>query len=164
MVRETTDHGPFNSWDRQPFFVDRGGVGTFEPLRNVVTGNFMMNQENPQEAIDNDDGSAYYDTHHNFFPFSSGVLLMTSDGVRALAQPIEAAESEGRGSERCIQFRFLAHLFFLKNFPGKWPVKAGFSALLCRGSRTATCRVWGFEGAHTEKCTPALVWEPPLQG
>ena len=27
-----------------------------------------------QEATDNDDGSAYYDTHHNFFPFSEGGL------------------------------------------------------------------------------------------
>ena len=25
---------------------------------------------NPQEATDNDDGSCYYNTHHNFFPFS----------------------------------------------------------------------------------------------
>ena len=28
----------------------------------------------PQEATDNDDGSCYYNTHHNFFPFSSGGL------------------------------------------------------------------------------------------
>lgn len=33
-----------------------------------------MNDYNPQEAVDNDDGSCFYETHHNFFPFSTGGL------------------------------------------------------------------------------------------
>jgi len=33
-----------------------------------------INNFNPQEATDNDDGSAFYNTHHNFFPFSVGGL------------------------------------------------------------------------------------------
>ena len=102
MVRETQDHGTFNSWNRQPFFVKswtnmtrvarRGGGGgevedvvgeeageagedgTYVPLYNEIRGNFWMNDYNPQEATDNDDNSAYYETHHNFFPFSTGGL------------------------------------------------------------------------------------------
>eukprot|EP00040_Diaphanoeca_grandis_P029129 m.169705 g.169705 ORF g.169705 m.169705 type:complete len:918 (-) comp31584_c0_seq1:57-2810(-) len=74
MVRETQDHGSFNSWDRQPFYVQRDGVSTYVPLYNEITGNFWMNDYNPQEAVDNDDGSAYYETHHNVFAFASGGL------------------------------------------------------------------------------------------
>ena len=33
-----------------------------------------MNDYNSQEAVDNDDDSCYYNTHHNFFPFSSAGL------------------------------------------------------------------------------------------
>jgi len=74
MVRETQDHGSFNSWDRQPFFVERNGKGTYVPLYNEITRNFWINDYNPQEAVDNDDGSNYYNTHHNFFPLSTGGL------------------------------------------------------------------------------------------
>jgi len=73
MVRETQDHGTFNSWDRQPFLsLDDEGKPTYVSKTNEITRNFMINDINSQEAVDNDDGSAYYDTHHNFFPFSSG--------------------------------------------------------------------------------------------
>ena len=74
MVRETQDHGTFNSWDRQPFFVERDGQSTYVPLYNEIQRNFFINNYNPQEAIDNDDGSSYYKTHDNVFPFSSSGL------------------------------------------------------------------------------------------
>ena len=75
-VRETQDHGTFNSWDRQPFmYTGDNGNPTFVPRMNVIgPHNFFVNNYNPQEAVDNDDSSAYYDTHHNFFPFSTGGL------------------------------------------------------------------------------------------
>ena len=56
MVRETQDHGSFNSWDRQPFYVERDGNKTYTPLYNEITRNFWVNDYNPQEAVDNDDG------------------------------------------------------------------------------------------------------------
>jgi len=76
LVAQTQDHGTFNSWDRQPFFVAREGFpdGTYVPLSTEIVGNFWMNDYNSQEAVDNDDDSCYYDTHHNFFPFSRGGL------------------------------------------------------------------------------------------
>ena len=70
MVRETQDHGAFNSWDRQPFVVERDGRPTYVPLVNEIRGNLMLNDYNSQEAIDNDDGSSHYETHHNVFPLS----------------------------------------------------------------------------------------------
>ena len=76
MVRETADHGAFNSWDRQPFVwhdSDRN-QSTYIPRWNVLERNFWINNYNSQEATDNDDGSCYYETHHNFFPFSVGGL------------------------------------------------------------------------------------------
>ena len=74
MVRETQDHGTFNSWDRQPFmYTGADGKPTFVPRTNRIgPHNFFENDYNPQEAVDNDDSSAYYETHHNFFPFSTG--------------------------------------------------------------------------------------------
>ena len=78
MVRETADHGAFNSWDRQPFYVTDptgpSGAGTFTPADNEITRNFWINDYNPQEATDNDDGSCYYHTHHNYFPLSANGL------------------------------------------------------------------------------------------
>lgn len=33
--------------------------------------NFFIDNYSPQENVDNDDGSAYYHTHHNFFVYGS---------------------------------------------------------------------------------------------
>merc|ERR1711977_709204 len=43
-------------------------------LFNEITRNFWINDYNPQEAVDNDDGSCYYETHHDFFPLADGGL------------------------------------------------------------------------------------------
>jgi len=67
--RESGDHGPFNSWDRQVYVTDidqRPGV----PQYNDIHNNFLVANYQGQEAIDNDDGSAYYKTHDNFFIYS----------------------------------------------------------------------------------------------
>ena len=70
-VMESGDHGPFNSWDRQvwEWMDDSSGV----PVKSIIKkydeikGNFFIGNYYGQEPIDNDDGSAYYNTHHNFF-------------------------------------------------------------------------------------------------
>ena len=65
--RESGDHGPFNSWDRQPFIttINTGTPSLYMKLREIHH-NFFIDNYSPQEAIDNDDGSAYYHSHHNF--------------------------------------------------------------------------------------------------
>lgn len=70
--RESGDHGPFNSWDRQVFAtkVKDGTTSSPDKLYDEISGNFMIANYHSQEAIDNDDGSNYYLTHDNFFAYS----------------------------------------------------------------------------------------------
>eukprot|EP01137_Pigoraptor_chileana_P011890 Opistho-2@63489 len=63
LVRETTDHGPINTWDRVPYLHDLNGRGvgvTMMPLMSYITGNFVINNYQGTWAIDHDDGSMYY--------------------------------------------------------------------------------------------------------
>jgi len=73
--RESGDHGPFNSWDRQPFLtpiVDPEGSTEME--WRIIKGNFMIGNYQSQETVDNDDGSGYYLTEENFLVYSSNGL------------------------------------------------------------------------------------------
>jgi len=70
-VIESGDHGPFNSWDRQVWeWLDDTGARTVLKEYDEITGNFFIGNWYGQEAIDNDDGSAYYETHHNYFVYA----------------------------------------------------------------------------------------------
>jgi len=75
--RESGDHGPFNSWDRAPYITNIGlhapNASVFPAFRNIHH-NFMIANYNSQEAIDNDDGSSFYKTHHNFFVYDGNGL------------------------------------------------------------------------------------------
>jgi len=68
--RESGDHGPFNSWDRQPYLTS---VRTGEPSMTMawreLHHNFFIDNYSPQESIDNDDGSGYFKSHHNFLVY-----------------------------------------------------------------------------------------------
>ena len=75
LVRETTDHGPFNSWDRTPYVteraVDEGGPGAAAaptrvgPALSNITRNMVMCNYQCTWPIDHDDGSnAYNDTYN----------------------------------------------------------------------------------------------------
>ena len=77
-VRETGDHGPFNSWDREPYLT-RSGVDdgfTLEQKCNVpgasmikaqsyIRNNFFINGYNGVWTIDHDDGSQFYNDSSN---------------------------------------------------------------------------------------------------
>eukprot|EP00928_Gymnodinium_smaydae_P024558 TRINITY_DN19838_c1_g1_i1.p1 TRINITY_DN19838_c1_g1~~TRINITY_DN19838_c1_g1_i1.p1 ORF type:complete len:805 (-),score=72.35 TRINITY_DN19838_c1_g1_i1:236-2650(-) len=68
--RESGDHGPFNSWDRQPFLTTvRTGQPSMILEWRELHHNFFIDNYSPQEDIDNDDGSAYYKSHHNFLVY-----------------------------------------------------------------------------------------------
>jgi len=67
MVRETSDHGLFNSWDRQPYITPDGKGGiSINPQQNIITHNFLINGYNSVWTIDHDDGSAWYNDTENF--------------------------------------------------------------------------------------------------
>ena len=69
MVRETNDHGPFNSWDRVPFKTTMGDPSDpkgITPNVNHVRHNFIINTGSSGLGktgglwnLDHDDGSAY---------------------------------------------------------------------------------------------------------
>lgn len=67
QVRETYDHGPFNSWDREPFWTNiENDGGSFTQLYNEVHHNVFLCNYYAQACIDNDDGSTYFLNHNNF--------------------------------------------------------------------------------------------------
>lgn len=69
--RETSDHGPFNSWDRQPYLTDvLNGTASLVPKANIINRNFMVaNYGSNGGCVDNDDGSSFYNISNNFFVF-----------------------------------------------------------------------------------------------
>jgi len=68
--RESGDHGPFNSWDRQPFLTTvRTGEPSMIMAWREIHHNFLIDNYSPQESVDNDDGSGYYRTHDNFLVY-----------------------------------------------------------------------------------------------
>ena len=71
MVRETGDHGQFNSWDRQPYLtrVKDGKTPSLDPAVNVITRNFLINNYHSTWPIDHDDGSCYYNDTFNYLVY-----------------------------------------------------------------------------------------------
>mmetsp|Transcript_23634 Transcript_23634/g.73009 ORF Transcript_23634/g.73009 Transcript_23634/m.73009 type:complete len:873 (+) Transcript_23634:238-2856(+) len=66
--RQSGDHGPINSWDRQAYFTDvRDPEGSWAPVVTTIAHNVIFANYGGSQGVDNDDGSAWYDIHHNFF-------------------------------------------------------------------------------------------------
>merc|ERR1712048_658338 len=61
--RESGDHGPFNSWDRQPYSISPGALPV--PARRSINHNFLFADYDGEKGIDHDDGSSFYDDHSN---------------------------------------------------------------------------------------------------
>lgn len=76
VVRETADHGPINSWGRQPYItkVRDGVTPSITPAPTVISRNFIISNYNGHEAVDTDDASEYFAVHHNFFVYGSNGL------------------------------------------------------------------------------------------
>ncbi len=72
--RESGDHGPFNSWDRQPYLTNvRGDGPSFVPANNTISRNFIIANYGAGWGVDNDDTSSYYDIVSNFMYGGGGV-------------------------------------------------------------------------------------------
>ena len=71
MVRETNDHGPFNSWDRVPYLtrVKDGQTPSLDPATSNITRNFLINNYHSTWPIDHDDGSCYYYDTYNYLVY-----------------------------------------------------------------------------------------------
>jgi len=66
-VRETGDHGPFNSWDRMPYITNMfDGVNpSLMPAMNKIYLNLLFNSYSSIWPLDHDDGSCYYEDSFN---------------------------------------------------------------------------------------------------
>ena len=69
MVRETGDHGPFNSWDRQPYLTKVNGSPSLTAAESYIFNNFFINNYHSSWPIDHDDGSCYYTDTYNFLVY-----------------------------------------------------------------------------------------------
>ena len=70
-VRETSDHGPINSWDRQPFLTDavQSGVPSLWQHVSYIHHNTLFNNYRSVWPIDHDDGSCFYEDSYNFLVY-----------------------------------------------------------------------------------------------
>jgi hypothetical protein len=97
-VRESGDHGPWNSWDRVPYITEIGMVldpsappdahgrelpghtranashPSTTPLFRQIRGNFILGTYKTSFDIDADDGSGYIQAYDNFFVYGGGGL------------------------------------------------------------------------------------------
>lgn len=80
--RETADHGPFNSWGRQPYItkVRDGVTPSITPAVTTIRNNFIISNYHGHEAIDNDDASEYFNTHGNVFVYGGNGLKSDFEG------------------------------------------------------------------------------------
>jgi hypothetical protein len=67
-VRETSDHGHINSWDRQPFLSDglQPGVPSLRQHESYIHHNTLFNNYHSLFPLDHDDGSCFYEDSYNF--------------------------------------------------------------------------------------------------
>ena len=71
QVRETVDHGPFNSWDRVPYLtkVRYGNIPSLTPVQTNITRNFLIGNYHSRWPLDHDDGSSYYCDTFNYLVY-----------------------------------------------------------------------------------------------
>jgi len=68
--RESGDHGPINSWDRQPYLTSvRTGRPSLVPENRYINRNFIVSNYHGFKGVDNDDGSSWYQISYNFMVF-----------------------------------------------------------------------------------------------
>ena len=70
-VRETSDHGPINSWDRQPYLSDamQPGIPSLRQHGSYIHHNVLFNNYRSVWPIDHDDGSCFYEDSYNFLVY-----------------------------------------------------------------------------------------------
>ena len=70
-VRETGDHGPINTWDRQPYLTDakQSGVPSLWQHESYIHHNMIVKNYHSVWPIDHDDGSCYYEDSYNFLVY-----------------------------------------------------------------------------------------------
>ncbi len=106
-VMETGDHGPFNSWDRQPYAHERLANGTYnmEKSFDEIRNNFFIANYYSQEAVDNDDGSLRFMTHDNVLVYGQNGMKSDFGGAINWVYNNLVAFNWGRGAY--LQHKYL---------------------------------------------------------
>jgi hypothetical protein len=73
--RESGDHGPINTWDRQAFFTDVPEPPGFTPVQTLIRQNFIFANYGAAQGVDNDDGSSHYTIDRNVFFDADGFKM-----------------------------------------------------------------------------------------
>jgi hypothetical protein len=70
-VRETSDHGSINTWDRQPYLTDavQSGIPSLRQHENYIHHNTLFSNYRSLYPIDHDDGSCFYEDSYNFLVY-----------------------------------------------------------------------------------------------
>lgn len=81
-MRETSDGGTYNSWDRQPFLTLDPMTGKPTPFMawREISYNFFVNNYHMEMNIDTDDGTSYVRAHHNFLVGGEWALKSDAGG------------------------------------------------------------------------------------
>jgi len=102
--RESGDHGPINSWDRQPFLTLVGHrVPSFTPLIRRIYHNLIFANYNAAQGVDNDDGSSWFHVHHNVWYDSQG-FKMDYGGTDSIYEDNLVITYPPQSGQNCIGF------------------------------------------------------------
>eukprot|EP00658_Telonema_sp_P-2_P085306 TRINITY_DN9700_c0_g1_i1.p1 TRINITY_DN9700_c0_g1~~TRINITY_DN9700_c0_g1_i1.p1 ORF type:complete len:811 (+),score=166.33 TRINITY_DN9700_c0_g1_i1:197-2629(+) len=110
QCRQSGDHGPINSWDRQLFWTDvRDGKAHpgWNPGFNEIDTNVIMANYGGSQGFDNDDGSSWYDIHHN---------VIYGEGLK---------QDYGGHDSKYHDNLNLVHQYDGQNCINTWPFKSG---------------------------------------
>eukprot|EP00051_Salpingoeca_urceolata_P012843 m.160025 g.160025 ORF g.160025 m.160025 type:complete len:806 (+) comp17617_c0_seq1:93-2510(+) len=97
-VRETGDHGNFNSWDRLPYLTNATGATSTGIVENQITQNLMINNYASTWPIDHDDGSCFYNDTSNVLIYGGAKNFL---GHSKVSQNNLYVEVDANGFKAC---------------------------------------------------------------
>ena len=112
LCRESTDHGPFNSWDRIPYETTDVTTGEprLGPALNRIKSNLIICNYECTWPIDHDDGSNTYEDSYNVLVYGGAKNYLGHSKrshhnlyVYPDAKPIEGAGPGLTGFQACAQ-------------------------------------------------------------
>ena len=114
--RESSDHGPINSWDRQPFLTTvRTGAPSTQMEWRTVTQNLVVANYGGSKEVDNDDGSLFYHNTRNVMLFGWGQKFKCGaiESVSNLKLWIDVGAKQGSFGAGCLLEQAAYH-------PNRW--------------------------------------------
>jgi len=105
--RESGDHGPFNSWDRQPFLtkVANSSQPSLLPAYNEINNNFIISNYGAGFGVDNDDTTSYYKIYSNFFYLGGGVKCDYAGHEKRFYENVMLAQGGGAACHHTCAYK-----------------------------------------------------------